>query len=411
MTANTGLKGPTPKRIALVSGFWGQNIGNAFYNVGGKHALEASCPGARVEFIQDQPGYRTFHKQHTGNPVNDLGLLKHIEADYIVLQGPMLTTTFRALWRDTFASLRRKGTRVILLSAALFRYTDEEVALNREFLKEIEPVIFSTRDLPTYEAFKDLSPYSHAGVDSAFFVPDTYAPYRLDLPPYLAVNFDRFPEPRIRTAGVNSGLPRTNESRASTFSALGCQWSLAYPRFQEWMSHKGKIQSYLGAMVDFRKLPSEVAGYLVVRPEHRFNPHITWKIYGRPNAVASDEPWTYFTVYANAQMTISDRVHACIATLAYGKPAILYRHTKRAYVFDRVGAGSIGSEAVTVDPHYLRREKDALISFLRDAWRKLEPSLTPAGPSVKARQGSDTPGWGSSCIADQTEEPTPVYPA
>ena len=42
------------KKIALVSGGWGQNIGNAFFNIGGKRILEEVFSGHRVEFIQDQ---------------------------------------------------------------------------------------------------------------------------------------------------------------------------------------------------------------------------------------------------------------------------------------------------------------------------------------------------------------------
>ena len=80
-----------PARIALVSGFWGQNIGNAFFNIGGKWILEQAFPDARVDFIQDQPGYRTFHRQSKGNPRNDVGLLSRLKADAIVLQGPLLT--------------------------------------------------------------------------------------------------------------------------------------------------------------------------------------------------------------------------------------------------------------------------------------------------------------------------------
>ena len=44
-------------RVALVSGGWGQNIGNAFFNIGGKRILEEVFPEHRVEFIQDQPGH------------------------------------------------------------------------------------------------------------------------------------------------------------------------------------------------------------------------------------------------------------------------------------------------------------------------------------------------------------------
>ena len=37
---------------ALVAGFWGQNIGNAFFNLGGRHLLESA--GVQVHLIQDQ---------------------------------------------------------------------------------------------------------------------------------------------------------------------------------------------------------------------------------------------------------------------------------------------------------------------------------------------------------------------
>lgn len=357
------------KRIALVSGFWGQNIGNAFFNIGGKYILEQMFPDDRVEFIQDQPGYRTFHKQHTGNPRNDFGLLQHLKADFIVLQGPLLTTTFRALWEPTLRALKARGTKVILLSAAMFRYTEEERRQNREFLKRVEPVIFSTRDAVTYEEFKDVCPRAWCGIDSAFFVPRAYEPFALACPPYITVNYDRFPEPDITVSEPGGTLPPGKYD--AEFEALGRKWAFHYPRLQEKLAHRGKIQSYLGAFGDRRKLPAAIAGYTVVRPEHRFNPHMTWKIYRQPNAVASDEPWTYFTVYAGAELTLSDRVHACVATLAYGKPAMLYKHTKRAYLFDRLGLAEIGKGPVTLPPGTLRREQEAQLDFLRRAAREV----------------------------------------
>src|SRR5262249_47815542 len=83
------------RRVAMVFGFWGQNVGNAFFNIGGKWILEQVFPDHDVALVQDQPGYRTFHDQRKGNPRNDLELLQYIQADYLVLQGPMLTRTFR----------------------------------------------------------------------------------------------------------------------------------------------------------------------------------------------------------------------------------------------------------------------------------------------------------------------------
>jgi hypothetical protein len=358
------------RRVALVSGFWGQNIGNAFFNVGGKYVLEqAFGPDVSVEFIQDQPGYRTFHDQSKGNPGNDLGLLGQLAGlDFIVLQGPMLTVEFRALWEPTFKALRARGTRIILLGAAMFRFTDEEVEANRAFLKEIEPSIVVTRDTPTYDAFKDLFEHAYAGIDSAFFTPYTYRPFDLALPEYVAVTYDRFPEPRIATVPAGSRLRGRHDA---TFTALGLEWGLSYPSLPERLSHKGKVQSYISNFVDRRKLPSTIDRFLLVRPEHRFNPHIPWKIYKRPNAVASDEPFTYFTVYAGAELVIADRVHACVTALAYGKPAMMYRHTMRAQLFDRLDLHDIGDRPVTLPRERLDREAAAEIEFLRGALARL----------------------------------------
>jgi hypothetical protein len=355
------------KRIALVSGFWGQNLGNAFFNIGGEYICKTAFDNADVKFVLDQPGYRTFNDQSKGNPKNDFGLLQYLEVDYIVLQGPMLTTSFKALWYDTFKALAARGVKFIFLSAALFRYTKEEIEVNREFLKEIKPVIFSTRDRPTYDNFKDIIDCSYCGIDSAFFVPDAYTPFKLSHDGYVVVNYDRFPEPQI-IEGKENFLRKRN---SISFHALGKDFELNFPPLLEKMAHKGKIQSYIGNFLDRRKLADTLSGYSIVRSEHRFNPHITKKIYKRKNAVASDEPWTYFTLYANSKLTISDRVHACVATLAYGNTAILYKHSKRAHLFDRLGVGEIGTNAVSLDMNYLKDEKNNLITFLSSAWKEL----------------------------------------
>lgn len=356
------------RRIALVSGGWGQNIGNAFFNVGGKFVLDSVFSDDRVQYFQDQPGYRTFNKQARGNPKNDVGLLKYLDVDVIVLQGPVFSKHFRRLWGETFKCLKRRGTKIILLSAAMFRYTNEEIEINRAFLAEIEPSILCTRDLPTYEAFKDMVPFSYAGIDSGFFAPEAYKPFSLTLPPFVAVNYDRFPEPWIRIVPENDALHGIFDSE---FIALGFKWGLRYPKFLERLAGKGKLQSYFGNMLDWRRLPDKVDGFLIVRPEHRDNPHIGWKVYKHCNSFAWDEPFTYFTVYASSSLTLSDRVHACVATLAYGNAAMMYRHTRRAYLFDRLNLGDIGQRPVRVDQSVLEKEKRELLEFLKNSIQKL----------------------------------------
>jgi hypothetical protein len=351
-------------RIALVSGFWGQNIGNAFFNIGGKWILQQVFPDHDVDFIQDQPGLRTFHKQSSGNPKNDIELLRFLNVEYIVLQGPMLTVNFRALWERTFAALMQRGTRVILLGAALFKHNEAEVEANQGFLREYPPFLVSTRDHYTYEAFKDVCPRIYSGIDSAFFVPKVYNPFELTLKPYVTVNFDRYPEPNIVIA------PRGRELNGKfnySFDALNYTWGLRQPSMQMRFSLRGKAWAYIGALLDRRRMPSQIGDYTVVRPEHRFNPHMTWKIYRQPNAVASDEPFTYFTVYAGTALTLSDRVHACVATLAYGKPAMLFTPSPRARLFERLGLNDLRERPVTLDPDYLECERQAELNFLKSA--------------------------------------------
>jgi hypothetical protein len=354
-------KGP---RVALVSGFWGQNIGNAFFNIGGKWILENVFPPDEVAFIQDQPGYRTFNNQSRGNPPNDFGLLRHIDVDYIVLQGPMLTQTFRYLWESTFRELRARGTQIILLSAAFFRYTREEIDAVRPFLREVRPVIISTRDHDSYELLRGYSDYLYDGIDSAFFVPDAFRPFPFATNPYLVLNFDRYPEPTIFVEPEGCERPGDWDW---TFDALGHRWYLRMPRLPRALSAAGKWQAYLGAMLDRRRLPRSLAGLDVIRTEHRFNPHITWKIYRQPNALASDEPFTYFTVYSGASLTLSDRVHACVATLAYGRSAMLFSPSPRASLFARLGLGDIRNRPVALDPDRLEVEKGNQLRFLRGA--------------------------------------------
>lgn len=358
-------------RIAIVGGFWGQNIGNAFFNVGGRWILDQVFGEANVGFVQDQPGYRTFHRQSGGNPPRDLGLLDHIDVDWIVLQGPMLTMNFRSLWQPTFQRLRERGTRVMLLSAGLSEYSQPEIDESRRFLAELKPDILVTRDRRTFEAVGDVVERAYDGIDSAFFISRAFTPHRLTLEPYIAVTFDRYPEPTISVAPSDGELP---DAATTRFEALGRHWGLAFPGLSSAIANQGWIQAYLGSLLDRRRLPTHVDGHLIVRPEHRSNPHIGWKVYRHDNAVTSDEPFTYFTIYAGAELTISDRVHACVASIAYGTPAMLFARTGRASLFDRLGLGAIRKEPQVVPRPTLMQEQESELRFLRDAVAQVEGS-------------------------------------
>ncbi|MEE2729672.1 MAG: polysaccharide pyruvyl transferase family protein [Pseudomonadota bacterium] len=350
-------------KAAVVSGFWAQNIGNAFFNIGGKWILEQVFGENQVQFFQDAPAYRTFYPKHKGNPVKWANLIKDLDVEYLVLQGPMLTTTVSQIWAETLLEHRKRGVKLILLGCGLFKYTKEEISSARSFVETFKPSLVSTRDSVTYRSIKDLVPVMYDGIDSAFFAPRTFKPLSFIGQPYYVFNFDRYPEPTIK-------IEATDNPNDASFMHDDMAWHLQTPKLQSILSHKGKIHAYLGHLLDFRKLPIELGLRRIIRTEHRYMPHMTHKIYQHPNSVVSDEAFTYLSIYANSTLTLADRVHACVATLAYGNPAMLFTPSKRQSLFDRLGLESIRNKPTQLDPTYLKEEQDKQIEFIGNALRR-----------------------------------------
>ena len=89
------------------------------------------------------------------------------------------------------------------------------------------------------------------------------------------------------------------------------------------------------------------------------------KVYRYKNSFCADIPHTYANIYAEADLTLSDRVHACAVTLAYGNSAYLFAKTKRSALLKRVGADCIEDHPVKIDLAYLADEKDKMINWLK----------------------------------------------
>jgi polysaccharide pyruvyl transferase WcaK-like protein len=229
------------------------------------------------------------------------------------------------------------------------------------------PLFVSTRDRPTYEALHEWVPRAHSGIDSAFFLPEAYEPPRLRHP-IIALAFDHFGEPRLEIDG--DGPIEVEGQRYA-------------PRFDRWAdaaasktkAHAMAYQSLRLHRFSSQSRPTELGGHTIVRPDHRTNPHLPFKIYQQPNSIASDEPWTYLAVYAGSLLTYSDRVHACVSTLAYGNPAMLHNPTtKRNALFESVGATSISAKPVTISQELRTNQLAETTRFVRE-------SLADGGPS------------------------------
>ncbi|MEX0873331.1 MAG: polysaccharide pyruvyl transferase family protein [Actinomycetota bacterium] len=360
--------------IVLAAGFWGQNIGNAFINLGGRWIVEKAFPSARVGFVQDQPGYKTFNNQRKGNPTNAFDWLANVDADVLVLQGALLTRGFPNLWRKSFDALRERRVKVVLLGVSFSTYTRVEVHRVREFLESYPPSVLVARDAPTYERIRDLVSASYLGLDSAFALSHAYAPLPMALSePYVVLTFDHHPEPRIRgsdderVSRPEGWWRRAFAGIGGEFDFAGSRWELSTPRLQSFLSARGIGQSYVGAALDFRRLRHQVNGYRIMRCEHRFQPYVKWKAFKRPNSMISDEPFTYCSIYSSSALTITDRVHAAVATLAYGQPTMLMNRSGRSALFARVGAADVQMRPVKVPREHLDSELAQEVEFLGNA--------------------------------------------
>ncbi len=363
----------TKPRIGVLTGYWSTNIGNAFFQLGAVYALQKAYPSAHVFPIGDQPGY---WNTKAGNPGNAIDYAKHLDLDAVVILGPYVRPEMNGIVSDLIRTQHEKGAKIIVLAAGMMQYDPGTIELSRSLMKECPPHIFTTRDTETYDALGDLAEFAFDGVDVATFVSDLFPKVPSDLEPYIAVNFDQIPEPRISTA--NEVDPRSSRS----FNFENKVWNVYQPKRRTELCYKHRAYIFLDSLLGLNGGPDRIDERLVVRTDHRYNPFLMKKNYRASNLYSGDVPYSYLNIYANAELTISNRVHACVATVSYGNPAMLFTRSPRAYLLKRLGLDKIKDEPQRVDLGYLSDEKAKLIDWLRQQLTDLFGA--PSDPSAQA---------------------------
>ncbi len=302
-------------QILFYGAGWPTNIGNAFIGLGGMALLKQAFPRARISFASGMPRWFFEHSARVSGiqstsgwsiADNALDIASIIKCDLAVFAGMSMCEEFIRVNGPTIRTLARRNIPILLLATGGFGYHQQEVEQFRKFLREIAPVAFISRDSRSYEMFSDVAPINYNGIDCGFYVPEAYEHPEIALPPFIVSTFDSMPEPQI---DVNGKL-------------------LLHAHHECW----GPI-----------------------RPEFLVN----------ANTLVSDIPHDYLTLYAHADETHTDRVHACVATLAYGGLAKLYHPTPRGSLFESVGAGNIRDQLVRLDMDALAQKKQAQIEFVR----------------------------------------------
>lgn len=364
------IKRPT---VAVLTGYWSTNIGNSFFQLGAEWALRQTLPGANIMLIGDQPGYWNTGK---GNPANALDYVAHLDLDAVVLLGPAFRPEAEGIVGDMLARQHAKGAKIIVLAAGMMQYDEQTVECSRRMLERTPPFIFTTRDTETFELLGDIAEHACDGIDVATFVSDLFTPTTSDLPPYVAMNFDQIPEPRFAPSDPGA---------QGAIEIGGAWWRCEQPRWRTEMSYKSRAFLFADSFLPHGKAPEKLGDLSVVRTDHRYNPFLMRKCYRSPMTYTGDVPYSYLNIYANAECTISNRVHACVATASFGKPAMLFTRSPRAYLLKRLGLDTIREKPTKLDLAFLADEKAKLLGFLRERLAPLarnEPKTNPQAAAV-----------------------------
>lgn len=291
-----------PLRIGLYCGLWPTNIGNAFFEFGVKATLDLAFPDCEVYHIGGTTHWLVNHaaSRHKMNCVkgNSFEIGEVADIDLIVFAGMSMCKEFVDNNGISFLRAANRGVATLLLGTGAALYTEDEANYYADFLNSLSRYAVITRDDDTFNLYKDKIKNISAGIDSAFFLPDYYVPPKLELPPYNVVNFDSYETPPEMLHNVDHII----------------------------YTHHN--------ILDIRKS------------------HID-----KPNTLISGVPEDYLTLYSQVNETHSDRIHACVATLAYGKKAKLYSNTPRKSLFSKINAHKITDQVVALDMDLLKQLK------------------------------------------------------
>ena len=349
-------------KVAYSTGFWCTNIGNAFFSLGVEYVLKQVLGEENVTIVSDYQTYTTGYGKRLYPDKRQLEYLTDLKVDYLVLAGPVISRYFLDLWQNILLNLEHRGIGYIILSAGMMKLDDKSLSKCQEFFKQHPPFVFVSREKKTFETFGKYAKHAYDGICFSFFAPDYYHPSEIEKR-YITLNFDKISEPQIWADDI---------SKDALFEYNGKQYHVKHTGLFSKMAAKTDRFSdaliYATSILPQRKRADKIDEYVVIRTDHRFHPHYRKKIYNQHNSFCADLPYGYLNLYANSELTLSDRVHACAVTLAFGHSAMLFAKTNRVGLLERVGAGEISEHPVNLNGGKIGLEKLKMIEWLKEVF-------------------------------------------
>lgn len=328
------------KKIALLTSVTFNNIGNGFIDLGAEAALMKALPlNAELFKVSSNANFaatmgqmfmlkenpiinwlwvhtmqRAAKKLHdrsykTVKTQNIFSMASMVKCDYFIIPGCVLTVPFFTIYGDLIKRKAEQGSKIIFLGASGNFYTEYEVKFVSEYLRKLRPYAIMTRDILAYKYYANFTKNSYNGIDNVFFVNLLNLPQiDTDLTPYVVLNIEEPKHYRIKEELKNI--------------------------FKE----KNIVYSY-----------------------HKPFPYTKVSKLVKNGVIVSDNPMDYLLLYRNASEVYSDRVHACIPTLAFGNKA-RFSNSPRIALFENAKIPDVRERLVSIEG--LKEMQDKQIAFL-----------------------------------------------
>lgn len=288
-------------------GCWSTNIGNAFIDLGALQLTSKYNPLF----------YSELSKFYFDNRDNYFESFQDFKPKCAFFSGMVTCIDFIKDQGKLCDKLTKLNIPIIFNGVGGSLYNQKEITAFSSFIKNHNVKGFISRDNRTYDDYCNVVPLSFRGVDCGFFIPDKPEFNGIgDDKKYFVYNFET----------SLSGYPPE-------------QWGYNKNNENHIICHHQTLSGSLG-----RYTPGE---------------HIS-----RPRTMIAELPHEYIYLYAKAKETRSNRVHACVATLAFGGAATLIQKTDRASLFDVVGCGELRNKLVTADINKLNNAKNDHVQAL-----------------------------------------------
>lgn len=328
--------------IGVENSSW-NNVGDGFYQFSLVRMFEREFPEHAVRMI-DAPAHRSFKidrsaKSRAYDTRGDLDL------DVLVFSGPILGSTFMADYAPVIRDHVKRGGRYMLVSVHGDSSKAKDIV---PFLEEYPPMLLASRDRSTHQHFTSPHYASYDGVCAASLVSITCSDDLLDVRQdvdYVTVSFYDGYEPELELRYGSDG------------AIVGVNGLSSWRRERNWRV----LRHFEG----LKRYPSTIDGRKVIRPVHDISYPLNHLRYARDNSLLSYNPLVYLGVYKGTSLTVSNRLHAVLPTLSFGRPAAYIGATARNGALERLGLQNHQDNLLTLEHSALQNEYDALVDALR----------------------------------------------